>query len=173
MKTLLVGAAAAANNFCVTSQGPGCVVATPLPNGPFVAMSTPSDPASPSVVVLVAEDEVLIRMMAVDVLTDAGFVVIEAAHADDALSLLASQAHEVRALFTDIHMPGTMTGLELAHHVRGNWPWIALLVASGKARPHADAMPSGSRFLLKPYDPNHLIQHVRELVDAGRAPRSE
>ena len=96
-------------------------------------MSTASDPAAPSVLVLVAEDDTLIRMMAVDALTDAGFAVIEVGHADDALNILSAQSAKVRALFTDIHMPGTMTGLELAHHVRGNWPWIALLVASGKA----------------------------------------
>ena len=109
----------------------------------------------------------LIRMMAVDALTDAGFAVMEVEHADDALNILTAQAHEVRALFTDINMPGTMDGLELAHHVRGNWPWIALLVASGKAQPAPEAMPPGSRFLPKPYNPDHVVQHVRELVDVG------
>ncbi len=103
-------------------------------------------------------------MMAVDALTNAGFTVIEAVHADDALSLLAHQADDVKALFTDMHMPGTMTGLELAHQVRVNWPWIALLVTSGQVRPLRDMMPSGSRFLAKPYDPVHLVQHVRELL---------
>jgi CheY-like chemotaxis protein len=130
-------------------------------------MSTASDPAAPSVLVLVAEDDTLIRMMAVDALTDAGFAVIEVAHADDALNILSAQSQKVRALFTDIHMPGTMTGLELAHHVRGNWPWIALLVASGKAQPPSEAMPTGSRFLSKPYQADHVVQHVRELLDAG------
>jgi CheY-like chemotaxis protein len=130
-------------------------------------MTSASDPHRPAIVVLVAEDDMLIRMMAVDALTDAGFAVIEVAHADDALNILTDQAQEVRALFTDIHMPGTMTGLELAHHVRGNWPWIALLVASGKAQPASEAMPAGSRFLPKPYNPDHVVQHVRELMDVG------
>ena len=130
-------------------------------------MSNASEADLPAHVVLVAEDGTLTRMVAVDALTDAGFVVIEAGHADEALSLLTAQAIEVHALFTDIHMPGTMTGLELAHHVRGHWPWIALPMASGKARPTPEGMPAGSRFLPKPYDPNHVVRHVRELVDAG------
>jgi CheY-like chemotaxis protein len=117
--------------------------------------------------VIVAEDDALIRMMAVDALANAGFVVIEAAHADDALTILTTRADQVHALFTDIHMPGTITGLELAHHVCGQWPWIALLVASGKARPTPAEMPPGSRFLSKPYDPDHMVQHVRQLLNAG------
>ena len=95
------------------------------------------------------------------------FTVIEAVRADDALSILTTQAETVHALFTDIQMPGAMTRLELAHHVRGQWPWIALLVASGNFRPSPDAMPAGSRFLPKPYNPDHVVKHVRELVEAG------
>jgi CheY-like chemotaxis protein len=130
-------------------------------------MTSASDPPRPAIVVLVAEDDILIRMMAVDALTDAGFAVIEVGHADDALNILSAQAQEVRALFTDIHMPGTMTGLELAHHVRYNWPWIAIIVASGKAQPDSKEMPAGTRFLSKPYQADNVVQHVRELVKAG------
>lgn len=141
--------------------------ATPAKPKTSCLVSTLSDLPHLPVVILVAEDDTLIRMMAVDALTDAGFSVIEAAHADDALSILTARADAVRALFTDIHMPGELNGLALAHHVRGHWPWIALLVASGKARPTAEEMPAGTRFLSKPYDPNHVVRHVRELVDAG------
>ena len=130
-------------------------------------MNAAREPSRPSVVVVVAEDDLLIRMMAVDALTDAGFVVIEAVQAAEALKILSVQADAVQALFTDIHMPGGMTGLELAHHVRSEWPWIALLVASGNSWPSPEALPAGSRFLPKPYDPDHVVQHVRELVDAG------
>ena len=130
-------------------------------------MNAAGEPSCPAVVVLVAEDDVLIRMMVVDALTDAGFTVIEAVRADDALSVLSAQAETIHALFTDIQMPGAMTGLELAHHVQGQWPWIALLVASGNFRPSPDAMPAGSRFLSKPYNPDHVVKHVRELVEAG------
>jgi CheY-like chemotaxis protein len=115
-------------------------------------------------IVVVAEDETLIRMLAVDVLIDAGFAVIEAGHADDALAILNSQATDIHVLFTDIHMPGSMDGLELAHHTRRHWPWIALLVASGKGKPSFAELPPGSRFLSKPYEPSHVVAHVRELI---------
>lgn len=130
-------------------------------------MTAASEPPRPPFVVLVAEDDVLIRMMAVDALTDAGFVVIEAVQADEALGLLIAQAVVIHALFTDIQMPGAMTGLELAHHVRDQFPRIALLVASGNSRPSPEAMPTGSRFLPKPYNPDHVVQHIRELVAVG------
>lgn len=118
-------------------------------------------------VVVVAEDEALIRMMAVDALTKAGFDVVEAGHAEDALAVLAARSNGIHILFTDIHMPGSMNGLELGHHVRDHWPWIALIVTSGKARPLAAELPEGSRFLSKPYDPVHVVRHARELTAAG------
>jgi CheY-like chemotaxis protein len=114
-------------------------------------------------VVIVAEDEMLIRMAAVSALTDAGFEVIEVEHAEAALSVLEDQAAEVHALFTDVHMPGEMDGLALAHHTSKSWPWIALMIASGKARPAEEALPTGCRFMAKPYDPAHVVRHFHEL----------
>jgi CheY-like chemotaxis protein len=122
------------------------------------------DTGSTSFVVVVADDEPLIRMTAVDELTDAGFMVIGAEHVEEAIAILESQAAHVDLLFTDIHMPGAMDGLALAHHASTNWPWIALLLASGKASPQAHEMPTGCRFLAKPYDPLHLIAHAKELT---------
>lgn len=119
------------------------------------------------VVVLIAEDEPLIRMMAVDALSDAGFTVVEAEHADGALEILQAQADGVHVLFTDVHMPGTMDGLQLAHHAHGHWPWIAVLIASGQARPTAEELPLNSRFLPKPYDYHQVIQQVREMLSAN------
>jgi CheY-like chemotaxis protein len=130
-------------------------------------MSAISNSSQTSVVILVAEDDMLIRMMAVDALADAGFAVIEASHAEGALDVLSAQANEIGALFTDINMPGTMNGLELAHHVRGCWPWIGLLVASGNAAPTGADLPAGSRFLRKPYNPLHVVMHIRELTCDG------
>jgi two-component system, response regulator PdtaR len=114
--------------------------------------------------VLVAEDELLIRMMAVDVLTGAGFDVVEAGHAEDALIALQDRHGAIHLLFTDIHMPGTMNGLELAHHVRRVWPHVALLIASGQKRPLAAELPAGSVFLTKPYDPDHVVAHAQALT---------
>ena len=114
--------------------------------------------------VVVAEDELLIRMLAAEVLTEAGFKVIEAIHAREALRVFDAQAVSIHVLVTDIYMPGVMNGLELAHHVRGHWPWIGLLVVSGNPRPSANELPRGCRFLPKPYDPEHVVDHVRELI---------
>jgi CheY-like chemotaxis protein len=119
-----------------------------------------------SSLIIVAEDELLTRMMAADALTDAGFTVIEVGHADAALSILHARAPEVCALFTDVHMPGAMDGLSLARHAAGHWPWIRLLVASGKAQPGDGDLPDGCRFLSKPYDPDRMVRHIRDLTMA-------
>jgi two-component system, response regulator PdtaR len=82
------------------------------------------------ILVLVAEDEELVRLVVVDALEDAGFEVIEAGHAEAALGILQIHAARIHVLFTDIHMPGTMDGLALCHHTAKNWPKIALLLTS-------------------------------------------
>jgi CheY-like chemotaxis protein len=127
---------------------------------------TAKDPHSDRIVI-VAEDEAVIRMVTVDVLSDAGFCVLEAAHAAEALSHLQLRANEIHGLFTDVDMPGEMNGLDLAHHVSATWPWVVLLVTSGKPAPATHRLPAGSRFLPKPYDFNHVVQHVREMIDAA------
>lgn len=118
--------------------------------------------------VVLVEDELLIRMTAFDLLVDAGFEVAEAEHAAEALAILQGRSNDIHALFTDIHMPGAMDGLALAHHTQKNWPWVVILLTSGLAIPLPTALPDGSRFLSKPYDPDHVVRHLREMVDAGR-----
>jgi DNA-binding NtrC family response regulator len=130
-------------------------------------MVNPSPP-----VILIVEDEALIRMCAVAAMTDAGFFVIEAIHAADALAILHIRAGDIRVLFTDIHMPGAMDGLGLAHHAARHWPQIAVLITSGKARFQVPELPDGCRFVSKPYDPDHVIKHIQELVGPNRGPRS-
>ena len=73
----------------------------------------------------------------------------------------------MHALFTNVQMPGAMDGLALARHVRSRWSWVALLVASAKSRPGAADLPSGSRFLPKPYELRHGVEHVRKLIEAA------
>ena len=119
-----------------------------------------------SIVILVVEDELLIRMVAAESLADAGFTVIEASHAAEAMSILDSDARAIHAIFTDIHMPGTLDGLGLARLAREKWPWIPLLIASGKARPAPAELPAGSRFIAKPYPLDHMTMHLRELTAA-------
>lgn len=83
-------------------------------------------------VVLVVEDEPLIRMAACMIVEDAGFIALEAANADDAIRILESRS-DIRLIFTDVDMPGSLDGLKLAHFVRNRWPPIKIIVASGKA----------------------------------------
>jgi len=114
-------------------------------------------------VILVVEDEVIIRMEAVQILEDAGFEVVEACNAHDALIILDSRT-DVRAVFTDINMPGTWDGMRLARIVRGRWPPIHLIVTSGLKSPETDDLPPNGRFIRKPYNPAHVVATIRELL---------
>ena len=115
--------------------------------------------------VLVAEDEELVRFVIAEALRDAGFEVFEVEHAQGALDVLKIHAARIHLLFTDIHMPGPMNGLALAHHTSKKWPKIALLITS--ARPDRIKLPEKSRFLAKPYRHSHVIRHIRELTAAA------
>ena len=120
------------------------------------------------VVVVAAEDEALIIMELVDHLTDEGFTVLEARHADEAIAVLEREAAGVHVLFTDVHMPGaSMDGIALSHHVSVHWPWIGIIVTSSHAAPEPEHLPVGCRFLPKPYFHRHVVQHVRELAKAA------
>lgn len=125
----------------------------------------PNIPSIP--VVIVAEDELPVRMLAVEFLMDEGFAVIEAENAEEVLIVLESRARAIHVLFSDIHMSGHMNGVELAHHVKDHWPWIGVLLASGQAAPGSLDLPIGCRFLAKPYDPVHVVAHCRELISGS------
>jgi two-component system, response regulator PdtaR len=102
------------------------------------------------VTVLVVEDEAFLLFAIADELREAGYDVLEASNADQAISLL--EVHrDIRILFTDIDMPGSMDGLRLSAAVRDRWPPVKIIVTSGKQQPARDAMPSGGVFLPKPY----------------------
>jgi two-component system, response regulator PdtaR len=113
-------------------------------------------------VILVVEDETLIRMGATQMLEEAGFAVVEAGNAHDAVRILEGR-NDVCAIFTDINMPGTMDGLRLARMIRDRWPPIHLIVTSGLISPSDDDLPPGGKFIRKPYDPGHVIATIREL----------
>jgi CheY-like chemotaxis protein len=104
----------------------------------------------PKAVVLIVEDEGLIRMHAADMVRDLGYVAIEAVDADHAISLL-EDTPEIAVVFTDIQMPGSLDGLRLAAVVRDRWPPVKLLVTSGQVNPAAVDLPSGAHFIPKPY----------------------
>jgi CheY-like chemotaxis protein len=102
-------------------------------------------------------------MLAADILEEAGFEVIEAITAPAALKLL-ERRDDVRALFTDVDMPGGMNGLELARIVHSRWPHIALVVTSGLCRPSTDQLPDDGVFVGKPYPPQAPVRVIRELI---------
>jgi predicted PurR-regulated permease PerM len=117
-------------------------------------------------VVLIVEDEFLIRMDAVDMVGAAGFNVVEAENADDAILVLESRL-DITVVFTDIQMPGSMDGLKLAAAIRGRWPPIKIVATSGLGKISEDDLPAGSRFLPKPYSAQQIVGALRELSQAG------
>jgi CheY-like chemotaxis protein len=101
-------------------------------------------------VILIVEDELLLRMDSVEILEGAGFEVIPAANADEAIAILSDRS-DVHLVFTDIQMPGSMDGLKLARFVRDRWPPIKIVATSGHVRGADKDLPAGSVFLPKPY----------------------
>ncbi|MGW8280230.1 response regulator [Sphingomonas aurantiaca] len=122
-----------------------------------------SEPSRSKNVVLVVDDEPFIRMNAMDMLEDAGFSVLEAADADDALSVLAKHP-EIGVLFTDINMPGTMDGLDLARRVHELRPAVHLIITSGKVRPSVAEIPDSGKFIEKPYQQDKFIRLIEAAV---------
>jgi CheY-like chemotaxis protein len=115
-------------------------------------------------VVLIVENEALIRMNAVQMVEDAGYIALEASNADDAVTIL-NHRRDIGAVFTDVNMSGSICGLKLAHAIRRRWPPIHLIVTSGL--PAATELPPGSRFLRKPYENSRVIDLLHELFDAN------
>ncbi len=113
--------------------------------------------------VLVVEDEFLVRADVVGYLQAAGFNVYEAGNAEQAIALLEAHS-DVRAVFSDIHMPGSMDGLKLAHYVRGRWPPIKLILTSGQRMPAAEDLPVGSAFVAKPYQLEEVAGGLRSMI---------
>jgi CheY-like chemotaxis protein len=115
-------------------------------------------------VVLIVEDDFLIRMNAAEMIADAGFNVIEAASADEAVMILENRL-DITVVFTDIQMPGSMDGLKLAAAIRGRWPPIKIIATSGFVDVRQDDLPEDGRFLPKPYSPEQIVRTLRELAN--------
>jgi CheY-like chemotaxis protein len=118
------------------------------------------NPQSGLTVVLVAEDEALIRMFTADFLAKAGYTVVEAPNAAEAIRELESDAN-VRVLLTDVEMPGGMDGLELAREVQRRWPDVVIIVTSGRVRPHRDDL-AGAEFFQKPLCEEAVVETIKE-----------
>jgi two-component sensor histidine kinase/CheY-like chemotaxis protein len=116
--------------------------------------------------VLVVEDEMVLRMRAVDIVEDAGFCPVEAVNADEAISILESRS-DISLLFTDIQMPGSMDGLKLAHAVHDRWPAIKIILVSGQVTPTDAEKPADSRFFGKPLGVEKMISELQAMVGMG------
>ncbi|MGO4675162.1 response regulator [Bosea sp. 2YAB26] len=120
----------------------------------------PADAEKP--VVLVVDDEPIIRMYAALLVEEAGYLAVEAATADEALAIL-EQRDDVRILFTDVEMPGSLNGLQLVEVVREKWPPIALMVTSGHVRVDPQKLPERARFFRKPYSESEIVRTLKSL----------
>src|SRR5882672_2419547 len=125
-----------------------------------------SEPAELPTNVLVVEDEMVLRMKAVDIVEDAGFTAIEAVNADEALAILESRS-DISLLFSDIQMPGSMDGLKLAHAVHDRWPSIKIVLVSGRVKLSDEDKPADSRFFGKPLEVKQMILELRDMVGEG------
>jgi DNA-binding NtrC family response regulator len=112
--------------------------------------------------VLIVDDEPLIRMDVASLLEDAGFDVIEAVNADEAIRVLETKS-SVWAIFTDVDMPGSMDGIRLAHAVKDRWPPVHIFVMSGHRSVDVSELPAGGRFFSKPCDHVAVIAAFRHL----------
>ncbi len=128
--------------------------------------------------VLLVEDEPLIRLFISELLEDAGFRVVEAANAAEALVLLTAGL-SVNVLLTDVDMPIGCNGFELAHQVHRSWPDTEILIMSGRQWPSAGDLPPGAAFLAKPCPNEAIVSHVvsaaartKHVCHVAKSPRS-
>lgn len=113
---------------------------------------------------LVVDDDPLILMHACDILEEAGFRFYEANSGDEAKELLLQYADRVILLFSDVEMPGNMDGFALAHHVATEWPWIEIVISSGRLTPKEGDMPLKATFISKPFNNHTVIEHLRRTL---------
>jgi CheY-like chemotaxis protein len=125
----------------------------------MMALDHPVVPAG----VLVVEGEMLLRMRAVDMVEDAGYIPVEAVDADEAVAILESRS-DIVLMFTDIQMPGSMDGLKLAHTVHERWPPIKIILVSGQLKPATIDLPAASRFYGKPLEAKEMIAEIQSMI---------
>ena len=103
------------------------------------------------------------RFYAVGLVEDAGLTAVEASNADEAIAILERRP-DIRIVFTDIDMPGSMNGLKLARAIRERWPPIELILTSGMMKIREDDLPARGYFFSKPYDPDKLVRTMRSFL---------
>lgn len=119
--------------------------------------------------VLIVEDEPLVRLLATEVLMEAGIRTIEACNGDEALTLLEAKP-DMAALLTDVKMPGSIDKFSLARLAAMRWPHLGIVVSSAGSRPGEGDLPEGAKFLPKPYQLSSLVEAIRQVMGSGTAP---
>lgn len=112
--------------------------------------------------ILVVEDEAIIRMMAVDMFEDAGFRVLEASTGEAALELIHDR--NLAGLFTDVQLAPSMDGFYLARLVHNKYPELPIVVVSGQCIPERGDLPKGARFIGKPYNADAVTAALRDMI---------
>ncbi|HYF52942.1 MAG TPA: response regulator [Salinarimonas sp.] len=122
-------------------------------------------------VVLLVEDEPLVRLVQVEILRDDRLWVVEAGDADEAFELMRGRP-DIRVVVTDVDMPGSINGFEFARLVHQGWPDIGIVVTSGKMRPDPGDLPEGAIFVPKPTSADVLTAKIRSLLQMESLPPS-
>jgi CheY-like chemotaxis protein len=131
-----------------------------------MACMTVTTPTPTRITILVVDDEPITRMNTVLIIEEAGYDVIEACNAEEAIALLETRP-EIRVVFSDIEMPGSIDGLKLLHAVRERWPPVILILASGRVSPRVEEMPPETAFLRKPYPDRDLLKVLADRQPPG------
>lgn len=119
---------------------------------------------------LAVDDDPIILMDVTGILEDAGFRTYEADDGDAAIAMLPEYAHTITLLFSDVDMPGDTNGFALARHVAENYPWIEIVIGSGRVSPEANDMPEKATFLSKPFNAAMVHDHLRRTLPDGKQP---
>ncbi|ONG54044.1 hypothetical protein BKE38_10960 [Pseudoroseomonas deserti] len=120
---------------------------------------------------VVAEDDMIIRLDAAQILEDAGFKALQARDADAALALIAEREGQIHVLFTDVQMAaGSMNGFQLALKVAQSWSHIRIVVASGNMKPKAGDLPDQARFINKPFSAQLVHSVLKEMLPEEEMP---
>ncbi|MDK8187938.1 MULTISPECIES: response regulator [Sphingomonas] len=119
---------------------------------------------------LIVDDDPIILMDLDGILSDAGFRCVEADHGDAALAMLPGYADSITLLFSDVEMPGGTDGFALARHVASTYPWIEIVIASGRIKPEPGDMPDNATILGKPFSAKLVHDHLRERLPDGKKP---
>ena len=135
------------------------------PRNEYAVGTRMAEPGSDRPVILVVEDEFLIRTATADAISDAGFEVLEAGTGEEAIAVLESRG-DIRVVFTDIRMPGSIDGAKLAHAIKQRWPPVSVMATSGHVALETLNLPAGTLLFPKPYSAEDVAWTLRALTSS-------